>query len=180
MVLPGRAGAHAVIVEDAVHVALSYRRVVVGVGMGVSGSRHGGLQVGPLGVLPLALVRVLVPAEGLGGRKVATAIVALELPPCLNGTRGSRGGGGGGAVGCVCLCSGRGRGRFFGRGIRLEFDPEEANGGVGRGGGIRGFWRGADKRKLGEGVYTHEVAGLVLAHRCVLRLKFCSSLMIVG
>ena len=58
-----------VVVEEAVHVAGD-----------VAVHGEGGLEVGPLGVLALALVRVLVPAQRLRRREVAAAVVALELP----------------------------------------------------------------------------------------------------
>jgi hypothetical protein len=56
-----------VVVEEAVHVAGD-----------VAVHGEGGVEVGPLGVLALALVRVLVPAQRLRCREVAAAVVALE------------------------------------------------------------------------------------------------------
>lgn len=62
--------------EGAVHVVGRDGGVAVVV---VVHGGEGGLQVGPLGVLPLPLVRVLVAPQRLRRREVAAAVVALEL-----------------------------------------------------------------------------------------------------
>ena len=60
---------------------------------------HRRLHLHPLGVLPLAFMRVLVAAERLRRREVPAAVVALELAAAVGGS-GSGGGGGSRGGGC--------------------------------------------------------------------------------
>lgn len=122
-------------------------------------ARKGRLEVGPLGVLPLALVRVLVAAEGLGGREVAAAVVALEPPDGVH----SHG------------CGGIGGGGFFRRGVDgvgggvvvRDVDAKKADSRSGGGGGGGVLWWWSVEWKLREGFNCHEVMSssrLWLAH----------------
>ncbi|OWM77413.1 hypothetical protein CDL15_Pgr016810 [Punica granatum] len=45
---------------------------------------HGRLEVGPLCMLALSLVRILVFSQCLRGEEVSTAVMALELTPALS------------------------------------------------------------------------------------------------
>jgi hypothetical protein len=64
---------------------------------------HRALVLRALRVLPLPLVRVLVPAQRLRRREVPAAVVALELAPSA------------GAIACTCTCTRRARRRRLAR-----------------------------------------------------------------
>jgi len=139
-----------VVVEEAVHVAGH-----------VAVHGEGGLEVGPLGVLPLPLVRVLVPAQRLRRREVAAAVVALELPLGGRSGRGrrSRAAALGAAVAlgrdraAVGVVGGVGRGVLLLLGLPLlvvgEVAAEQPDGGVPR---LRRRRGRPDERQLREGV----------------------------
>ena len=64
---------------------------------------HRRLHLHPLGVLPLAFMRILVAAERLRRREVPAAVVALELAAAVGGSGAATAalrGGGGGRGGC--------------------------------------------------------------------------------
>jgi hypothetical protein len=119
-------------------------RVVVGVMHG-----HRALVLRALRVLPLPLVRVLVPAQRLRRREVPAAVVALELAPsaaaiACTGTRHRRLARYGGA-GCGSIAGSCGRGRGGGVGWDLEAEQSDRRG-TGRGRRLRGL--GADEGEL--------------------------------
>lgn len=103
------------VIEEAVDVmAVDGRLAVVDCGNG------GGLEVGSLRVLTLALVGVLVPAERLRCREVTTTVVALELPCSLASSVSAGGGGGSVVFGGVV---------FFGVMVVRDFDAKQADAG---------------------------------------------------
>lgn len=102
-------------------------------------------------MLSLALVGILVAAEGLRCREVAAAVVALELGTALATAAIS-----------VAVALGVFGGIFFGVGLMGDLDAKEADGG----GGLLTGGRRTDEWELGEGVDAHEVVGLSLAHLC--------------
>jgi hypothetical protein len=119
-------------------------RVVVGVMHG-----HRALALRALRVLPLPLVRVLVPAQRLRRREVPAAVVALELAPsaaaiACTGTRHRRLARCSGA-GCGSIAGSCGRGRGGGVGWDLEAEQSDRRG-TGRGRRLRGL--GADEGEL--------------------------------
>jgi hypothetical protein len=121
----------------------------VGVRAGVVGVHgHGALVLRALGVLPLPLVRVLVPAQRLRRRETPAAVVALELAPSTavaTRARPRRRLARGGAAGPGTV-AGRGGGR--GGGVRRDVEAEQADGrGAGAGRGLR---LGPDERELRE------------------------------
>ena len=109
----------------------------------------GRVEVGAFGVLALALVGVLVAAEGLGGGEVAAAVVALEFPATAISGVSSVFRGGVGVVGGSSAAT------------AAELDAKEADGGR-RGGGLFFGRRGPDEGQLGEGLHIHEVVGFSL------------------
>lgn len=165
----GRDRGEAVVAKESVEVSVGDEAGLVVV------SRHGGLEVGALCMLALALVGILMAAEGLRRREIATAVVALEFSPTLSTTSttvvmgGDRVGGalmggtgiGGGGVGVL--------GWFFLRGVGLmgEVDAKDPDGSAGIGGPVPSRRRGPEEGELREGVDGHEVLGLSLAHGSV-------------
>ena len=152
---------------------------------------HRALVLRALRVLPLPLVRVLVPAQRLRRREVPAAVVALELAPCAAAAA---------AVACTCTgtrhhhlaarCGGAaGRGSITGcgggrDGVGWNLEAEQPDRrGTGRGRRrLRGL--GADEGELREGLDgrvrragTPDVLPALLAHcprasaRCALRVR---------
>jgi hypothetical protein len=127
---------------------------------------HGALVLRALGVLPLPLVRVLVPAQRLRRRELAAAVVALELAPSAAAVarRLARGG-----AAEPRTIAGRGGGR--GGGVRRDVEAEQPDGrGAGAG---RGRRLGSDERELRERldgrvreVSTAAVLRVLLAAHC--------------
>lgn len=112
-------------------------------------------EVRTFGVLALALVGVLVSAQGLGRREIPAAVVAFEPPMSLLRSLGL------GRVGLGRLGRGTSVFQFLLSGFvstRTEFDAEEANGLVVIISSVG--CRRACEGELGEGIHTHEVMGL--------------------
>lgn len=130
----------------------------VAMGLVVLG-RHGRLKISPLGVLPLALVGVLVTAQRLRGGEVAAAIVTLELAGDLRRRSAATGDIAGRVLGGSLI--------LYDVGFVGELDAEEADaaGGSGAAGALSPTGgSGANEGELGEGVDAHEVPRLSLAH----------------
>lgn len=136
----------------------------IGEGRRVTGAGEGGLEVGALGVLALALVGVLMAAEGLGGGEVAATVVALELPAAL--LPAGRPGAGADILGVLVLVLGTAVGGAGGF-LLVELHTKEADVPL-------PCWCRSNKRELGEGVYVHVVLSSILLgllHVCMVELE---------
>lgn len=116
---------------------------------------EGGLEVGALGVLALALVGVLMAAEGLGGGEVAATVMALELPAALFPAAA-----GAEVLGIlVQTAAGRSSGGVSVGGVGglllVELHPKEAD-------VLLSCWCRSNKRELGEGVDVQVVLSILL------------------
>lgn len=133
----------------------------IGEGRRMAGAGKGGLEVGALGMLALALVGVLMAAEGLGGGEVAATVVALELPATL--LSASRGGADADVLGVLVLVLGAAVGGVGGL-LLVELHSKEADVPL-------PCWCRSNKRELGKGVYVHVVLSsllLRLLHVCMV------------